>query len=335
MAVTINDIARKANVSITTVSRFMNDPQKVKPSTREKIKALIEESHYSPNALARGLVKNETHTIGVIIPDINNLFYPSVVRGIEDAIEKENYNIFLCNTDKKIEKELFYFAGLTDKRVDGIIVLGTRSVKPSDNDHIRTYSQKIPIVMINDFIMGSDVYAVLTDEVEGAYKAAKYLLELGHKNILHLSGEETYSTYVNKKLGYSLALDEYKYDLETIHRSESFYEDIENLKQLFKNIDIPTAILGASDQIALVAMNALLSLGYRIPQDVSVVGYANVPITSITYPALTTVNQFPYLTGQKAAQTMIGLIGGKRPEQKKFILQPELVIRDSCANINK
>lgn len=334
MAITIKDIAKMAKVSTATVSRVLNSPDIVSEEKKELINNIMYEMNYQPNALARGLIKKETKTIGVIIPDIDNLFYPAVVRGIEDALGIKDYNVFLCNTDKGIEKEKKYINTLLEKRVDGIIFMGTRPIDPEKNEHILRLSNKLPILMINDSILGAGIYSVLTDEIEGAYKAVKYLLGLGHKKIAYVTGEADYTTYKNKQEGYESALREHAIPINPLYivRDLPYAEGGKRAaKRLFElEKDRPTAIFAGSDQIAMGVMKAAYEAGYRIPDDISVVGFANVSISADLYPGLTTVDQFPYETGKLAANTLTKIIYGQELKQKKFIMEPQLIIRESC-----
>lgn len=333
MSITIKDIAKMANVSTASVSRVLNNPEKVKADTRAVIEDIIKKNNFKPNALARGLLKNATNTIGVVIPDINNLFYPAVIRGIEDYFEQMNYNIFLCNTDIKIEKEIKYVNTLLEKRVDGILFLGTRPVDQSKSNHIKALSERIPVLIINDTILGSKVYSVVTDEIEGAYKIVKYLLELGHTRIAHITGDSEYSTYQNKKEGYLTALGEHHIKLGDDYIIKDVPYPEGGYRAAMKLLDMagaPTAIFTASDQIAVGVIKAVFEKGYRIPEDISIAGYANIPMSGYLYPELTTVDQFPYETGRIAAETLYKLINGEKLMQKRIILEPQLLIRKSC-----
>lgn len=335
--ISIIDVANAAGVSIATVSRVINMPQKVRPETRERVQNIISKMDYQPNALARGLIRRNTKTIGILIPDINNLFYPAVVRGIEDVLEGSSYSVLLCNTDKSIEKEKAYIKILLEKRVDGFIFVGTRPINRAENEHIRKLGARLPVVLVNDEIVGAPLYTVLTDEVEGAYKAVEHLIGLGHTKIAYATGEiDEYTTYQKKFSGYKLALSQHGIKL----RSEYIASDLPYpsggyriAQKLMALENRPTAIFAASDQIAMGVMKAAYSEGLRIPDELSLVGYANVPISEDLFPELTTVDQYPYKTGSIVAEMMTGILEGSEPQQKKIILQPELLIRQSCREI--
>lgn len=334
--VTIKDVAKLANVSITTVSRVINNPQAVSEDKRINVEKIIEELNYQPNGLARGLVKKATKTVGVLIPDINNLFYPAVVRGIEDVFQEEGFNTFLCNTDQDIEKEKRYIAALMEKRVDGLIFMGTRPTDPAANEHIKSLCKSIPVVLINETIVGADLYSVLTDEIEGAYKAVSYLIELGHKKIVYIAGDNIYSTYQSKQKGYESALKDHGYQvLEDYIINGSPYPQggYQAANKILQWKERPTAIFCGNDQIAMGVMKAVHEMNLKIPEDISVIGFANIPISEDFMPELTTVDQYPYETGKLSAEVILNVMKGNLPVQKKIILEPSLLIRNSCAGI--
>jgi len=332
MAITIRDIAKKADVSIATVSRVLNSPEDVSHETKEKVEKVMEEMNYKPNAFARGLIRRSIKTIGLIVPDLNNLFYPPVINGLEDGLEENDYNVFLCNTNEDIKKEKKYIDNLLNKNVDGIIFLGTRPTGFQKNKHIIELSKEMPVLMINDYITGAEVYSVMTDERNGAYKAINYLVELGHKRIGFINGDVNYTTYRYKLDGYKKALEDNNIDLrDTYIVNETPYEKggYKGMKKLLSLNNSPSAVLAASDQIAIGAMNGIFENGYS-SDDFSVIGYGDVPLISELYSGLTTVSQFPYHTGQLAAETILKVINGEKMIQKRRIIDPELKIRKSC-----
>ena len=333
MSITIRDIAKSANVSIATVSRVLNDPEHVSEEKRTKVENAIKELEYKPNALARGLIKRSIKTVGVLIQDISNIFYPLVTRGIEDELEKNDFSLFLCYTDGNVKKEKKYIDTLLEKSVDGMIFLGTRHVGLKENEHIIDLSKNLPILLINDYILGAESYSVTTDEVNGAYKAVTYLISLGHKDIAFINGEGDYSTYQYKLEGYRKALidNDIKPDSRFIVNVSPYEKGgYQGAITLLSQNKLPTAIFTASDQIAIGVMKAIYEHGFSIPADFSIVGFSDVPIAAELFPELTTVNQFPYKTGKLAAEMMMNVIDNKIQEQKKIILEPQLSIRKSC-----
>jgi len=334
MAVTIRDIAKYAETSIATISRVLNNSPDVNENTRRKVKLAIEELGYAPPVIAKGFSKNKLKTIGLLIPDINNMYYPGVIKGIENTLAKEDYNIFLCNTDEDIEKEKKYIETLLNKNVEGIMFLGTRPT--GNNDHLLELSNNIPVLMINDYIIGSNIYSVMIDEVEGAYKAVDYLIRQGHRKIAFINGDVDYTTYRYKRRGYDKALNDHNIDLdESLIIKEDPHEDggYRGVKKLFDLEEQPTAIFTASDQIAIGVIKGIYENSLTIPGDYSIIGFSDIPIAKQLYPELTTVNQFADKTGNMAAIIMMKLIANETMEQKRFLLEPKLSIRNSCRNL--
>lgn len=333
MAVTIRDVARLANLSTATVSRVLNNASAVSPSTREQVERAIAELNYKPPTIAKEWTKRNLRTIGVLIPDITNLYYPTVVKALENELWKHDFNIYLCNTEESIEREKSYIAGLQKKGADGMIFLGTRPISAT-NQHIAELSEKIPVLLVNDHIIGTNVYSVMADEVEGAHKAVSYLLKLGHKKIGFLNGSSDYTTYQYKRSGYEHALIDHNIEprpewvVEYDPHEEGGYV---GAKRLLELSDRPTAMFAASDQIAIGAIRACFDKRLRIPDDLSLIGFSNVPIAATLSPPLTTVDQFPIKTAEIAAEMIVKLIRRETLAQKRVILDPQIAVRESCA----
>lgn len=335
MSVTIRDIAQKSNVSIATVSRVLNNSANVSGETRIKVEKAIRELHYTPPALKRNFLRESTDTIGLLLPDIKNIFYPTIIRGIEEELEKNDYNFFLCITDENIDKEKKYLNTLLKKGVEGIVFLGTRPTEVT-SEHVVNLSQRMPVLIINDYIIGSNVYSVMTDEVDGAYKAIRYLIDLGHTKIAFINGDVEFTTYRYKFRGYEHALLDNKVPVRDEYIiKETPYEigGYRGAKKLLALQDPPTAIFTASDQIAVGVIRAISEEGYSIPDDFSLVGFSDIPLAAELCPPLTTVNQFPYKTGKLAASIIMKLIRNEELEQRKIILETHLSIRKSCQSI--
>ncbi len=338
MTVTINDVARKAKVSVATVSRVINDSILISERTKKNVRKAIKELDYKPYARARQLIKKSLRAVALLIPDIKNIFYPIVIRGVEDELEKNDYSLFICNTDENIEKERKYLDTLIDKGVDGMIFLGTRPAELKQQ-YIINLSEKMPVLMINDYMIGSNVYSVMTDETEGAYQAVNYLIGLGHKKIAFINGDVDYTTYRYKYRGYERALEANGLEVDgKYHIKETPYEGggyLGTKKILQMKEERPTAIFTASDQIAVGVYKAIYEAGLKIPGDFSVVGFSGIPLSKELYPELTTIDQLAYSTGNLAGGTLLKLIAGKTLEQKRILLEPKLVVRNSCRDISE
>jgi len=338
MAVTINDVAKKAKVSVATVSRVIHDSMLIPENTKKKVRKVIRELNYKPYAKARKLIKNNLKAVALLIPDIKNIFYPIVIRGVEDRLEKNDYNLFICNTDEDIEKEKKYLDTLLYKGVDGVIFLGTRPTKLKQQ-YLTNLSEKMPVLMINDYILGSKIFSVMTGEIEGAYQAINYLTGLGHKKIAFINGDVDYTTYRYKYVGYEWALESNgievnpNYHIKMSPYEEGGYLGVKKILEMKKE-DRPTAIFTAWDQMAIGAYKAIYENGYKIPDDFSIVGFSGIPISKELYPELTTVDQSPYDTGNLAGKLLLDLISGKKMDQRRIVLEPSLILRDSCKKIS-
>jgi LacI family transcriptional regulator len=296
--------------------------------------------NYQPNALARGLRKNETRSIGVIFPDIKNIFYPEIIRGIEDVFQKDGYTVFVCNTDNDVNKEKKYINTYLEKRVDGLIFIGTRPVDAKKNAHIVKLSQKIPVVVVSELIEtkapDARICCIYSEETKGSYEAVKYLISLGHKKIAFFTSDKNISTYVKKQKGYELALQDsgiplvQEYIIVEAPYADGGFRATKKMQQL-KNK--PTAVFAVSDQMAMGVIKAIFEQGQVIPRDLSLIGFSGVSISKDIFPELTTVDQSPYNMGKMASEMMIKLIQDNSIVCQKLPLETKLVIRNSCKSM--
>lgn len=324
----IKDVAKKANVSISTVSRVINQSKPVRSKTKERVLMAIEELGYRPNAIARSLKVKHTQSIGIMVPDIANQFYPEVVRGIEDVANMYEYTIFLCNTDLDDDKELKYFSGMEEKQVDGLIFMGNiltdrlaREMKKAD----------MPVVLIGSD--HPDLPSVTIDNTLAARKAVEYLLDKGHKNVAVITGKMKDPMMGRARLkGYREALEQAginwksEWVVEGGYRFKSGYE---GARQLLMLEERPTAIFVASDEMAIGAMRAILEKGLQIPQDIAVVGFDNIDMSGKVYPSLTTMGQPMYEMGAIGMRLLTKYLQGEIVHDNKVVLNFELTERES------
>jgi LacI family transcriptional regulator len=324
----IVDVALKANVSIATVSRVVNKtPHKVKSSTREKVLQAIRELDYRPNALAKGLLMKKTMTIGIIIPDISNPYYAEIVRGIQDVADRAGYAVMLYNTDRKREGIVRDIYHLREKAADGIIFSGgiingyeTLSILGELKDRV---------VVIGRHAV--DFPAVLVDNMGGVVQAVQHLLSLGHSEIGFLGGPEGSTTAMDRLTGYRNALAQNRLILDENRIKQGDWTPQSGYllgTQLLKNRRRPTAIVSANDQMAFGVMNAARELGLKIPDDLAVVGFDNIPLSSYFDPPLTTVEIPMYEAGAEAMRMLIHLISGGKFDKLK-LFQTKLLVRGS------
>ncbi|SKC83566.1 LacI family DNA-binding transcriptional regulator [Maledivibacter halophilus] len=336
MGVTIKDIARMANVSTTTVSRVINNKSEgVSESTRKKILDLVKEFNYQPNALARGLVTKKTKTIGLIIPDISNPFFPDIARGVEDSANDYGYNVFLCNTDEDLHKESEYINALKEKYVDGIIF--TLASIPKYEHILDLIKSGIPVVMMDRFIESKDIKGVFLDNLEGGYIATKHLIDLGHRKIGCITGPLHTKTSIERYEGYQKALMDANITLDKSFVVESNYKMDGGMKaaeELLREKKI-TSIFACNDLMAYGAYKVIKACEYKIPQDISIVGFDDILISQMLETQLTTIKQPTYDMGATAAKMLIDMIEGKKVRKKIVSFKPQLIIRQSTCAIDR
>lgn len=288
----------------------------------------IEELGYKPNAIARSLKIKNTKTIGIMIPDISNQFFPEVVRGVEDVANMYEYNIFLCNTDMDKEKEIQYFNVLEEKQVDGIIFMGNTI---SNELEKRFKLSEIPIVLIGtDY---DDLPSVTINNIQATKDVVHYLAKKGHKRIAMITGK-IYDPIVGiaRKEGYMKALEEagIAYDealvVEGGFRFKSGYE---GAKKLLSLADVPTAIIVASDEMAIGAMRFALEEGISIPDELAIVGFDNIDMAGKVYPSLSTVAQPMYEMGAIGMRVLTKILNDEMLENKKIVLNYSFIERES------
>lgn len=330
MAASIKDVAREAGVSIATVSRVLNDVDVVNEDTKKKVLEAIKKLGYRPNIVARSLKTQRSRTIGIIIPDISNQFYPEIVRGAEDVANIYNYNIMLCNTDLDPEKEMEYLRVLKEKMVDGVIYM-SNSLEPEIIE--LTKSLELPIVLVETTDYENTFPSVTIDNVKAAYDSTSYLINKGNKKIAYIG---TYQDAVNaaayRFTGYKEALRKQEIDFdETICRFGGLKakDGYNGIKEIFENCKVD-AVFCASDEIAMGAINALRDLDIKVPQEVDVIGFDDIYSASIFYPKLTTISQPTYDMGSVGMRMLIKIINGAELIQHHFELPHEVVERDSC-----
>ena len=332
---TIYDVAKIAGVSTSTVSRVMNSPEIVAEDTRQKVANTVKELSYIPNMMAASMPRRRTNYIGLIIPDITNIFFSNLVRGVQDICEKHGYSVLVVNSDDSQEKEGRYLKLLYSRRVDGVIltVAGYRE-KEFPKEEL-SLLEKMNIVLIDREINGMTTPIVKVNNFGGAYSAVKYLLTMGHRKIMYLAGIEGTRTNQEREKGYLSALKEarisWKKELTADFRLDTAYQKIiVYWPQLQNSGDLPTAIFAANDLMAIGALKAFTQLKVRVPEDISIIGFDNIPFSDCTYPPLTTIAQPTYLMGQKAVETLIKLIN-KKKIKKSVEFETELIERGSVS----
>jgi DNA-binding LacI/PurR family transcriptional regulator len=328
---TIKDVAAHAHVSVATVSAILNRNKYVSPTLAQRVQESIAALGYERNSLGQGLKKHTSQTIGLIISDITNPFFTSIVRGVEDVANARGYSLILGNTDEDVKKEMGYIHLLESKRVDGLIVSATQG----DHAFLRSWPfHRLPLVSIDRLTNDVSIDAVLIDNVGGARQAVEHLIALGHERIGIVTGLAGITTTDERLIGYQQALAAHGIPLDPalIAEGNSRIDGGERatLQLLTQEAARPTAIFVTSGLMIIGALQAIAQLGLRCPQDLALVGFDDFAWASVMHPRLTTVCQPTYEIGQKAAQLLFDRLEKRDADPQIIRLQPRLIIRDSC-----
>jgi LacI family transcriptional regulator len=329
---TIRDVAEKAGVSVATVSHVINGTRKVAPETEARVRRVMEELGYQPNAIAQSLRKRTTYAIGILVSDITNPFFATLVRGAEDAALEAGYSVIVCNSDEDPQKEDMYIRALWRRRIDGMLIAPTRDgTSPAIQELVQ---RKLPFVFVDRKAKGIEADAVLSDNIGGAYLATKHLIERGHKRIGIVLGIPGATTTEERLLGYRQALEEagipFSEDLVVWggYRIEGGRKACAKLLSLS---DPPTAIFSTNNLMTIGVLRELFHRAIKIPEAIAVVGFDDLEWAEVIQPPLTTVNQQPYAIGRVAVGLLLQRLGtqGSRERHEEIRIQVDLHIRGS------
>ena len=330
---TMKDVAERARVSVSTVSHVLNGTRKVSEGTRGEVLAAVEELSYRPNLLAKGLKTRRTYTIGLLIPDIQNAFFTSLVRGVEDEALSRGYHLFLCNTDEDPGREDEYITELAKKRVDGLMVAPSAR---REGRVRRLRDEGVPFVFVDRDVEGLDADVVGVDNRLGMRLIAEHLVGLGHQRIGMISGPLNKASGFERHEGLRDALADLGVGLEaSLVRFGDFRTagGREGAGELLGLPSPPTALVTANNQMTLGALLTVNEMGLEVPGDLSVVGFDDPEWAPLTGPPLTTLAQPTYEMGVRAARMLLDRIedGPDERSSRKVLLEPWLVVRGSTA----
>lgn len=333
---TINDVAKKAGVSITTVSHVINDTRFVSKELREKVNQAIIDVGYYPNQLARGLRSGVTATIGLMIPDNSNPFFAEISKIIETVGFENGYSVILCNSSGDLKKEAAYIETLMSHQIDGIILISVNSTLENLN---KIKERNIPFVVVDRDFPQYDGDTVLVNNELGGYLATKHLIDLGHQKIACIEGSSNLNPSSDRFKGYLRALEESNipFNEQYLVRGDFEYQSGEAAFEELCSLKVrPTAIFACNDMMAIGALRRAKSLKVHIPEDISLVGFDNISFASAVSPSLTTISQPIQELSRQAVSILINKIQNRDDVQpaKKILLDPELVIRESCLEQN-
>jgi LacI family transcriptional regulator len=326
----IYDVARESGVSVFTVSAVVNNKSHVGKKLRERVEVAIRKLNYRPNLIARSLAKQKTHTIGMIVPDIGNPFFPMVVRGAEDAAQKHGYNLLLCNSDDNLDKEENAVELLLSKRVDGILLTkAAEDFRLSLRQRIKEVN--IPFVLVMRTYPKLTNDAVISDDYQGAYDAVCHLARAGRRRIGLISGPLKISNAKARWEGFRDALKakELLYEPELVIEGDYRIESGSRAGHALLS-HRPDGIYVANHLMTIGLLKAAEEMGLSCPEDFGIVSFDDYPWLSIFRPRLTTVELPKHQLGSEAAELLIRRIAGDRSKPLTRMLQPELRIRESC-----
>ena len=329
--VTILEVAKRANVSITTVSRVLNQSShRVNDLTRAKVLKAIEELDYHPNALAQSLLKKRSMTIGIIIPDISNPYYAEIVRGIQDKADEEGYSVLIQNTDRKAERVTHSIHNFRERYTDGVIFAGGAVLSSHLMSTMKNLASRA--VAIGRFEL--DIPSVRVDNQDAAFMAVRHLVELGYRSIAFINGDVTVSSAMADRLhGFKHALSHFQCPLHSgfIRTGGLTIEGgYTQIKELLEKQLPPEAIVLANDQMAFGAVKAIKEAGLRIPDDIALISFDNVPLCSYFEPSITSIAIPRYELGRGAMEMLFALITKQEIEQTR-LFKVELIQRQSTA----
>jgi len=325
---TIVDIAVELNLSPSTVSRALNGIGRMNEETRQDILKLAKQWGYHPNPHAQRLKQIKTSTIGLIVPELIHHFYSQIIKGVDNILDLNGYQQIICVSNEEYEKERAAARILLNARVDGLLI--ALSHETNNFDHIKELvDEEIPIVFLDRICEDIEAPYVTTDDFEGAKMATQYLIQTGCKNIAFLKGPENISTSFSRYMGYKEVLKKANiiFDEELVIKQEAESGVEKQLIELLNGNKID-GLFAHSDYHAFQAMEIIMKSGFKIPEDIQVIGYADEPLASYTTPKITTVKQPAFEIGRAGMELLLGEIeSGEKGEPK--ILGTQLVIRQS------
>jgi LacI family transcriptional regulator len=331
--VSLKDIAKELNLSISTVSRAIRNTGEINPVTKKAVLELAEKWHYKPNPLAMGLLKNKTNTIGIIIPDIESYYYSSILRGIDRIATENSYRLLTCYSNDNYRNEIQAIDELLFSRVEGIISCPARETIDFSY-YNKLIDDKFPLVIVDRGSKEIKTTTIITDNYRSTFEVIEHLIKAGCRRIALITsfeplsvGRQRFDAYKDALLKYNIP---YERDL-IIHGNLNISTSIEATRNLLKLTELPDAIIGSDDTVAMAAMKVIKEAGLKIPENIALVGYNDDPFSSFLEPSLTTVSQPGYLMGMRAIEKMLQMINGNIEINlwETTVMESALVIRKS------
>lgn len=330
----MKDVARLANVSVMTASRAINGSTLVSRATAERVWRAVEELHYRPNLTARSLRINKSRLVGLLIPDIENPVFASLTKYVEEAANAKGYNVIVGNTWENPDREAQYLDIMIGRQVDGVIL---SQVSRQSTELLKNSYAKIPAVLL-DRTFGTEMPLASVDNREAGALAADLLLRLGHRRFACLAGNPGLNVFLDRLEGYQERLGKSGVTLSPeniVHVDLSIASGVSAMEKILGQParERPTAVFCANDLVAFGAIQSVIRSGLSVPGDISVIGVDNIPMSGLMTPPLTTIHQSFDVIAKAGFDLLHELIEGRKPEKSAVIIRPELVIRNSTAQV--
>lgn len=330
---TIKDLARELKLSPSTVSRALRNHPDISPGTKKRVVSLADKLDYHPDSIAQSLQTKKTKTIGVIVPEIKQPFFASVINGIEELAYAAGYTIIVCQSNEAADREVVVTRSLGSHRVAGLLVSLSRNTR--NLDHFKVLQRRgVPVVFFDRVSNDIEASKVVVDDYKGAFDVVAHLIKSGYKRIAHLAGPKNLSISRFRLKGYKDALRQGNLpynDSMVVHGGLDDTDGIVGVQKLLNLATMPDAIFAVNDPVATGAFVMIKEHGMKIPQDVALAGFSNTHMTSLLDPPLTTVEQPSYEIGKSAAQLLVEQINGNHEQfvPKFIVLKTQLVVRGS------
>lgn len=334
MAITINDIAERAQVSLATVSRVINNSGYVSEATRKKVLRVIEELDYTPNGIARNLSKNEPNTIGVIVPDITNSYFGEIIKGISEVAETKDFNIVFFNTDDNIDKEIRALRLLKKQGVKGVIMTPAFGEDEFNSEYLNALeNMEVPLVLAASSVKYAKLNGVFVDNIKGAFDAVNYFIKEGHTKIGIITGRLNSEPALDRLNGYkkALAFNNIGINEDYIFRGDYRLRTAYDItKEVLDMKDGPTALLISSNMMTLGCIRAMYSENKSIPEDLAIIGFDKLDLLDILGIGISYVDDSPVELGRAAANMLLELSEGtEKKDIKEITISPNLVLKGS------
>lgn len=337
--VTIHDIAKKLNITASTVSRSLNDNPRISAKTKKKVIKMASQLNYKPNSIASALRNGKTQIIGMLVPLIDRAFFSSIIRGVEEVSNDLHYHVIVSQSYEEFENEIKAIKAFLKTQVDGVVAsIGKNTI---DYTHYQeVIDSGIPLILFDRTTPELQTSQVVIDDYQGGYMATTHLIEQGCSRIVHFTSERNIGIYKERYRGYADALQDkgINLDVSLVYRGNSQLEHGRlHTNKLLRNNTQFDAIFSASDFCALGAMQILKENNIKIPEEVAIVGFSNEPFTSYTDPSISSINQYPLEMGNKVAHLFFDALNSNQKNlmPMKTVIQPKLIVRESSLRKKK